>query len=334
MDNGTASVSDFFIYDLSDSSHGKESEEDSMTVLERNTVQDREKKLSAKARRSDRFMTAVFRTIGWLMLGFLVLLTGYILINGFAGFEPEFLSTDRTGILNQLFNTVYLVFLSLVISVPLGIGAGVYLAEYAKKGKFLDFLTICIESLSSLPSIVIGLFGYLVFILMTGMNWNLFAGALAVSILSLPLITTETSNAIQALPSEYKEGSLALGATHAETIKKVLIPAAMPQILTGVIMAAGRGFGEAAALLYTAGQSTVIRWGNWWNITSMTCPFNPFRSGETLSLHIWVLRTEGSLNANASELAAFASAVLVLMTLTVSLTARGISSHLKKKEGK
>lgn len=285
------------------------------------------------ARAADRAMTGVFGAVGIFMVAFLILLTGYIIINGFRGFMTEMLSTGPNGILNQLFNTVYLVALSLMICVPVGIGAGVYLAEYARPGKLLDFLEISIESLSSLPSIVIGLFGYLVFILMTGMKWNLFAGALAVSILSLPLITTETNSAIRSLPPEYKEGSLATGATLAQTIRHVLIPAAMPQILTGVIMAAGRGFGEAAALLYTSGQSTVINWSNW-NITSPTCPLNPFRTGETLSLHIWVLRTEGSLNPNSEAIAGFASAVLVILTLCVSVITRRLSDSIRNKNQK
>ena len=301
-----------------------------MTVLEKTYVQT-EKEQARKVRRTDRFMTGVFTITGWFMLVFLIVLTGYIIINGFMGFRPVFLTAGTQGILNQLFNTVYLVILSLIISIPLGIGAGIYLAEYAKPGKLLDFLQISIESLSSLPSIVIGLFGYLVFILMTGLKWNLLAGSLAVSILSLPLITTETESALRSLPREYKEGSLALGATHAETIQKVLLPAAMPQILTGIIMAAGRGFGEAAALLYTAGQSTVINWSSWYKLTSPTCPLNPFRTGETLSLHIWVMRTEGSLNPDASAIAAFSSAVLVILTLLFSLMTRKLSDRMRTR---
>lgn len=214
---------------------------------------------------------------------------------------------------------------------PIGIGAGVYLAEYAKEGKLLTMLEVSIESLSSLPSIVIGLFGYLAFIMWTGMSWNIVAGALTISILSIPLITTETNNAIRALPIEYKEGSLGLGATKSETIRKVLIPAAMPQILTGVIMAAGRGFGEAAALLYTSGQSTYINWHNFWKITSPTSPLNPFRSGETLSLHIWVMRTEGALNPKATQIANFTSAVLVVLALLFTLVTCRISDKMRKR---
>jgi phosphate transport system permease protein len=286
---------------------------------------------SARKNRSmDHFMTGVFYGVGGFFLLFLLALAGYIIVSGFAGFYPELLSFTSAGIGNQFFNTVYLVFLSLVISVPLGVAAGTYMAEYAKEGKLLQFLRISIESLSSLPSIVVGLFGYLVFILMTGMKWNLMAGALAVSILSLPLITTTTEDAIRALPGYYKQGSLALGSTHWQCIVRVLLPAALPRIITGVILAAGRGFGEAAALLYTAGQSTAVNWSNW-NILSPACALNPFRPGETLALHIWSMRTEGSLNPHATAIAGFSSAVLLLMVLSFSLLARFLSRRLERK---
>ncbi len=281
--------------------------------------------------RHDRLATGILGGIGAFILILLIVMTVYILYKGFSSFTSDMLTATTDGILNQLWNTVYLVFWSLLFSVPVGIAAGVYLAEYARHNRFTSFLRISIETLSSLPSIVVGLFGYLVFILLTGFHWNLFAGALAVSILCLPLIATETDQAIRSLPSGYKQGSLALGATEAETIFNVLIPSAMPQIITGIIMAAGRGFGESAALLYTAGQSTNLNWSNW-DLTSVTCPLNPFRSGETLALHIWVLRTEGSLYANSSEVAWFSSAVLVIMTFLFSYSARHMSNRMRKKQ--
>jgi len=290
------------------------------------------KKRIAQAKAEDSLMTWVFYMVGGLFLLFILMLAGYIIIKGFLDFNPELLKFNSKGIGNQFFNTVYLVFLSLVICVPIGVSAGIYMAEYAKQGKIISFLRVCIESLSSLPSIVVGLFGYLVFILMTGQKWNLMAGALAVSILSLPLVATTTEDALRSLPKGFKQGSMALGATHWKTITKVLLPACLPRIITGVILAAGRGFGEAAALLYTAGQSTNINWSNW-NITSVTCPLNPFRPGETLALHIWVLRTEGSLVQNSAAIANFSAAVLVVMVLTFSLLARILARRIDKKMG-
>lgn len=288
------------------------------------------KRTNTRARRIDSAMTGVFYSVGGFFILLLIVLAGYIIIKGVLDFYPELLQFNRHGIGNQFFNTVYLVFLSLVICVPLGVAAGIYMAEYAGDNKLTAFLRVSIESLSSLPSIVVGLFGYLVFILMTGAKWNLMAGALAVSILSLPLITTTTEDALRSLPSGYTEGSMALGATHWRTITKVLLPACFPRIVTGVILAAGRGFGEAAALLYTAGQSTNINWANW-NLASPTCPLNPFRPGETLALHIWAMRTEGSLNPNSEAIANFSAAVLVIMVLSFSLLARVITRRYKKK---
>ena len=221
---------------------------------------------------------------------------------------------------------VYLVFISLAVSVPLGVCAGIYLAMYAKEGPVTKFLRMCIETLSSLPSIVVGLFGYLVFLVFFGMGKSLMAGALSVSILTLPLITTTTEDALKGLPAGYYHASLGLGATRWQSIFHVLLPACLPRIMTGVILAAGRGFGEAAALLYTTGSGTSLKWGNW-NLSAPTCPLNPFRPAETLSIQIWNLQVNGQDRA----LANCASAVLMLLVLAFSIGANVWSSRLKKK---
>ena len=215
-----------------------------------------------RAKFIDKLMTAVFYCVAGFFILLLVAFALYVIINGFKDFSWSLISFEGSGIGNLFFNTIYLVFLSLLVSVPLGVAAGIYMAEYTKQGTFTKFLRMCIETMSSLPSIVVGLFGYLVFIVMTGSQWNLFSGALAVSILSIPLIMTVTEDAFKSLPQGYKRGSLAMGATLWQTIYKVLLPACLPRIMTGVILAAGRGFGEAAALLYTAGMSTDINWNS------------------------------------------------------------------------
>jgi len=281
------------------------------------------------AKRADAFMTGVFYSVAGMFLLLLLAFASYVIIKGFLGATPEMFTFSRTGVMNQLFNTIYLVFLSLVFSVPLGIGAGIYLAEYAKKGKLSAAIKISIETLSSLPSIVIGLFGYLVFILMTGFKWNLLAGALAVSILCLPLITTTTCDAMHALPDSYRAGGIGLGATKWQTIYHVLLPACLPQIFTGIILAAGRGFGEAAALLYTAGMSTDLNWSNW-NLSSPTCPLNPMRPGETLSLYIWSSFTE-STAANAQDIANLSAAILMILVFVFNMLVRKLSRDLDKK---
>lgn len=233
------------------------------------------------------------------------------------------------SIQDMFFNTLYLVFLALVFSALWGIPAGVYLSEYAQEGRLTNWVRMAVETLSSLPSIVVGLFGYLVFIVMTGSQWNLMAGALSVSILTLPLMTSVTENALRDLPPEYTLGSLGLGASKWQTIWNVLLPACLPRIMTGLILAAGRGFGEAAALMFTAGMSTDIDWSNW-DLASSTCPLNPFRPGETLALHVWVMRTE-ALSPDAAQIAGVTSAILTTAVVVFNVLARYVSWRLEKK---
>lgn len=282
-------------------------------------------------KRKDKCMTRIFVAGAAFAVILLIAFVLYVVIDGVGGMTSKMLSFGPQGLGNMFFNTIYLVFLALVASTITGIPAGIFLAEYAKKGRLTHWARMAVETLASLPSIVVGLFGYLVFIVMTGSQWNLFAGALAVSILTLPLVTSVTEDALRNLPSSYRNGSLGLGASHWQTIWRVLLPACFPRIMTGLIMAAGRGFGEAAALMFTAGMSTDINWTDW-DITSSSCPLNPFRPGETLALNIWALRTE-ALQADAAQQAAASSAILMIMVLSFSLAARYLSYRIDKKMG-
>ena len=157
------------------------------------------------------------------------------------------------------------------------------------------------------------------------------AGALSVSIITLPMLASVTEDALEGLPPYYKLGSLGLGASRIQTLVHVQLPACCPRIRTGLILAAGRGFGEAAALMFTAGMSTDIDWFNW-NLLSRSCPLNPFRPGETLALHIWALRTE-ALDPNAAEIAGVTSAILMLVIVIFNAAARYISWRMEKKMG-
>lgn len=293
-------------------------------------MDERMRKRIAQAKNVDRFMTILFSAIGGFFLIFILLLAGYIIVNGLMSYFPGVLSFTSKGIGNQLFNTIYLLFLSLLFSCLVGIPAGIYMAEYAKQGKVTEFLRMSIESLSSLPSIVIGLFGYLAFVLTFGATWNLLAGSLTVSILSIPLITTSTEDAIRVLPRNFVEGSMALGSTHWYAIVHTLLPAALPRIGSGIILAAGRVFGEATALMYTSGMSTRIDWANW-DLTSPLNALNPLRTGETLALHIWVMRSE-AVDPNSAKIANFSAAILVIVVLLFSVIARRIVSNINKKQ--
>ena len=280
-----------------------------------------------RARFYDKMGTLLCYLVAGCFFVLLAGMTGYSLYNGFGGGNLRLLSPEGIGA--QLFNTIYLVVLALLMSVPVGVLAGVYMAMYAGANKWTKFIRISMETLSSLPSIVIGLFGYLVFILLTGSTWNLFAGAMTVSILMLPVLTTITEDALRSLPPSYAKASYGLGATKFQTIRNVLIPACIPQIITGIILAAGRAFGEAAALLYTAGMATDINWAST-NLASPTNPWNPFRPGETLALQIWASRTE-ALSADAGVLADLSAAVLMVMICTFTVGARYISRRWQKR---
>ncbi|WP_239639731.1 MULTISPECIES: PstA family ABC transporter permease [unclassified Megasphaera] len=198
-------------------------------------------------KKKDKMMTAIFTGGAAFAVILLIAFVLYVVVSGVSGMTPQLLSFSPTGLGNMFFNTIYLVVLALVASTITGIPAGIFLAEYAKKGRITHWVRMAVETLASLPSIVVGLFGYLVFIVMTGSQWNLMAGALAVSILTLPLVTSVTEDALRNLPPSYRNGSLGLGASHWQTIWHVLLPACFPRIMTGLILAAGRGFGEAAA---------------------------------------------------------------------------------------
>lgn len=284
--------------------------------------------MSAKLK--DKIATIILYIVAALVLILLAIFIGYILYNGRQSLNLKFLfgkpkfGEAGSGIGRQLFNSFYLLFITLLITVPLGIGAGIYLAEYAKEGKFLNFIRLCIETMSSLPSIVVGLFGLLVFVQMTKWGYTLLSGALVVSILNLPALTRVSEDAIRAASKGVKEASLGLGATQWQTMRKVILPSALPQIITGIILASGRIFGEAAALIYTAGMSApTLKFGS----MSKSSAFSLFRPGETLAVHIWKLNSEGMV-PDAAKIANGASAVLIIMVLLFNISARMLGKRL------
>jgi phosphate transport system permease protein len=285
---------------------------------------------------ADRIATGVFIAIAIIIISLLVGLFYFILINGFKYISFHFLTTPSSsltpggGIRDQLFNSFYILLITMVITIPLGLGGGIYMAEYAKPGKVTDTIRSCVEVLASLPSIVIGMFGLLLFVTSTGWGYTILGGALALTIFNLPVMVRVSEDAIRAVPQDIKEASLALGITHWHTIKTVILPSAFPSILTGAILAAGRVFGEAAALLFTAGQSTPRLNYLDLNPFSPMSPLNIFRPAETLAVHIWAVNTQG-LIPDAREVANGSSAVLVLSVLLFNLLARGVGSLVYKK---
>lgn len=286
-----------------------------------------------KAKVYDKIATTVLYILSVLIIALLVFFIGYIIYNGRSAFNPRFLFGDPKitqaggGIGPELFNSFYMLIISLIITVPLGVGAGIYLSQYAKEGKFLEIIRLCIETMASLPSIVVGLFGFLVFVTMTGWGYTIISGALAVAIINLPSVTRVSENAIKASSLKVREASLGLGATEWQTIAKVILPSSMPQILTGVILAAGRIFGEAAALIFTTGVTApILKYSNV-SLVGKNSPFSLFRPAETLAVHIWKLNTEGMV-PDAAKIASGSSAVLIIMVLIFNFSARIIGKKI------
>jgi phosphate transport system permease protein len=279
------------------------------------------------AKMKDKIWTGVLYGISIFIIIFLASLILYILIKGRGFYHPSFLFGNAKfgevggGIGPQLFNSFYMLLVALVISVPFGVGAGIYLSEYARKGIFLNIIRLCIETMASLPSIVVGLFGLLVFVSMTNWGFTLLSGALAISVLNLPALTRVSENAIREAAKPVKQASLGLGATRWQTIWKVVLPSAIPEILTGIILASGRIFGEAAALLYTAGMSAPKLNFTTISLTNSASSFSLFRPAETLAVYIWKLNSEGMV-PDAAEIANKSSAVLVVMVLLFNILAR------------
>ena len=286
------------------------------------------KTVKVRPQTSDRIATTLLYCVAMFFVALLVLFIGYFIVNGWSELNwhfitspPEF-SVAGGGIGPELFNSLYLVILADLISVPIGIAAGIYMAEYAKPNQLTKSIRFSIEALSSLPSIVIGMFGLLVFVTLTGWKYTLFGGALAVCILNLPIIARTSEDAIRAIPLDLKEASLALGATHWQSIARVLLPAALPGLITGIILVSGRAFGEAAALLFTAGMSQpALDWSQFFNLASPASPLNPFRPAETLAVYIYKINAEG-LVPDARQIADGASAVLIIISLLFNVLAR------------
>lgn len=290
-----------------------------------------------KAQTADKIATFIFYIIAGFIILLLMFFVGYLIYNGrHRLLSLSFLTSEPTsmqaggGIGPQLFNSIYLVLLSMLITLPIGLSAGIYLAEYAKPSRLTDAIRFCIETLSSLPSIVIGLFGLLLFVTMTGWGYTLMSGALAVSVLNLPVITRLCEDAIRNVHPSVKEASLALGATHWQTIVRVIIPSAIPGLVTGIIITSGRVFGEAAALLFTSGTSGFAMDYTNFNPLSSTSPLNPFRPAETLAVYIYKINSEGTA-PDTRLIADGASAVLIISVFIFNIASRLLARYLNRR---
>ena len=248
----------------------------------------------------------------------LVIIVGYIFKEGLSGVSISYLTKDYSasgggGILPMIVSTLYMVILSLLLAVPIGVLSAIYLQEYAKKGKIVSAIRFATESLAGIPSIVYGLFGGIFFVTVLSLKYSILSGALTVSIIILPVIIRTTEEALKTVPQGYREASLALGATKFQTLYKVVLPSAIPGMLSGIILSIGRIVGESAAVLLTAG-------------TVAQMPTGIESSARTLTVHAYLLTKEkGDIKAAASI-----GVVLIVIILFLNISAKLIAKKLNK----
>lgn len=253
--------------------------------------------------------------------GIILFLIGYILINGIPNLSPQLFewkyNSENVSMMPSIINTLIYTAFSLLLAVPAGVFAAIYLAEYARRGNsFVRLIRITAQTLSGIPSIVYGLFGYLMFCVYLKLGYSMLAGTLTLAIMILPLIMRTTEEALCAVPDSYREASYGLGAGKLRTVFKVILPSAMPGILSGVILGIGRIVGETAALIYTAGT-----------VADVVTKFSD--SGRTLSVHMYALMSEGLYMEEA-----YATAVILLVAvIIINAFSSLIASKISEKEG-
>lgn len=257
------------------------------------------------------YLSAAFSVL--LLMGILV----YVLIKGIGCINWQFLTTvpsarkGTVGIAGNIVNTLYIVILTLIIATPVGIGSAVYLNEYARPGKIVRLVEFTTETLSGIPSIIFGLFGMVFFGTVMDFGYSILTGALTLSIMVLPLITRNTQEALKTVPESYRSGALGMGAAKWHMIRTILLPSAMPGILTGVILAVGRIVGESAALLFTAGSGYLLP------KTGMGFLTKIMESGGTLTIQLYL-----SMSKAQYDVAFGIAAVLLAIVLGINMLAK------------
>ncbi len=287
---------------------------------------DRRASIHWRARLMDRLVTGVLWVTAIAVVAILVYIILDELLPGLNVLNWTFLTTaGSTGIAPEIFNTFYIVILALIISVPIAVSASIYLVEYARPGPFVTIVRFATDTLAGIPSLVLGLFGFLVLVTHFGyiyfFGYSRLAGAITIAILNLPLLLRVTEDALTSVPNDLRESSAALGTTKFKTVARVILPTAVPGITTGIILTIGRMIGETAALIYTAGTSSSI---NGW------LTLNPLTSGDTLTVHLYELQTEG-LGRTVPEQIAGTAAVLIVLILIFNLGFCFLSGRLNRR---
>ena len=269
----------------------------------------------------DGFMFGLIYLSAFFSVLLLAGIIGYVFARGLPAVSWPFLTTVKSvikgtaGIAGNIINTVYIVVLTLAIAVPVGIGSAVWLNEYAGRGRVVNLIEFATEPLSGIPSIVFGLFGMVFFGTTVGLGYSILTGALTLTLMILPLITRNTQEALRAVPASYRSGAIGMGATKWYMIRTVLLPAAMPGIVTGILLAIGRIIGESAALLFTAGSGYLLPDLGKGFLNKI------MESGGTLAIQLY-LSMSGAEYETAFGIAAVLLCIVFLFQLLVKLIAR------------
>lgn len=284
-----------------------------------------ERNLSPRRRAYDLTMRSLVWLSALLTCALLVFLIGYIFYRGFPGVTWDFLSgtssyiKDTVGILPNILNTLYIILLAMAIVLPLGVGAAIYLTEYAANRRVVGLIEFATETLTGIPSIIFGLVGMLFFVQKMDLQAGVLAGSLTLVVMILPTIVRTTQESLKTVPRSYREGALALGAGKWRMVRTVVLPNAVDGIVTGCILAVGRIVGESAALLYTAGFGLVLNDF----VTAL------HSSSATLTVALYVYAND----RGRTDVAFSIASVLMLLTLVINLTAALTGRKLKKNGG-
>ena len=290
---------------------------------------------AARIGKRDKLATVILTVIVGLVLALLAAIVIYILAQGlWKVFQPGFITNPSTnkelpGIAYQLFDSFYMLVITLIISVPISLGGAIFLVEYAPDNWVTSAASTAIETLSSLPSIVVGMFGSLFFVVYLGWGISIIAGCLALTMFNIPIRVRVIQQALADVPRSQRDAALAMGLTRWETTLNVLLPAAMPAIVTGVVISAGRVFGEAAALIFTSGSAAARLNFASTNLAAPTNPWNIFRPAETLAVHIWKLKMEPT--PGNDEIVWGTAAILIICVLLFNVLARVLGKVLARK---
>ena len=271
-----------------------------------------------------RTVQTLMKTLLWAMTGFTLLILVFIIVDisikglpqvtlSFLSHEPQDMGRAG-GIFSTIVATAYITLLAILLAAPFGVGTAIYLTEYTREGWTTRIIRFGSECLAGVPSIILGLFGFVLFVMKLGFGWSVISGALTLAIMVLPIIIRTSEEAIKAVPQEYREACYTLGMSQWQTITRIVLPSALPGITTGIMLSVGRSLGETAVLLFTAGAA-------------LRTPLSVFDSGRTMAVHFYILAREGISMPNAYGTAA----VLVISILAINLVAYSLMQRMMKR---